>query len=342
MTVDNNFTESFNSWILEARHKPIIKMLEKIRVKVMEMSANNEGKLRSWNGDFTPKRLRLYNDYRVIAQGCVVVFNGDYGYEIAEELSETPCPHAIKALAHKKVELLTEINWFYSREAYLRTYRHKLLPVRGQKFWKMDLSQHMEPPEVVKLIGRPEAKRNKEPNEARKRKGEWSASRKGLPVTCSKCGELNHNARGCYKGKATVKIKAKAQLVMITKVFLMKIIWMLEHNNHLHLCLTLKLDTTVISYSLEVENEEDPLLRPMVVSETQTWLESRNKNPITPMARDKTRKIQLRGDHIGAANSTNLPYSPINFKKKDKRKESKVWEAKEREHLHNVVMMDGF
>lgn len=32
--VDNNFTESFNKWILEARHKPIIKMLEEIRVKV--------------------------------------------------------------------------------------------------------------------------------------------------------------------------------------------------------------------------------------------------------------------------------------------------------------------
>lgn len=32
--IDNNFTESFNSWIVEARQKPIIKMLEEIRVKV--------------------------------------------------------------------------------------------------------------------------------------------------------------------------------------------------------------------------------------------------------------------------------------------------------------------
>ncbi|WMV47622.1 hypothetical protein MTR67_041007 [Solanum verrucosum] len=35
--VDNNFTESFNSWILEARQKPIIKMLEEIRVKLNTM-----------------------------------------------------------------------------------------------------------------------------------------------------------------------------------------------------------------------------------------------------------------------------------------------------------------
>nr|XP_033511381.1 uncharacterized protein LOC117276169 isoform X1 [Nicotiana tomentosiformis]XP_033511382.1 uncharacterized protein LOC117276169 isoform X1 [Nicotiana tomentosiformis]XP_033511383.1 uncharacterized protein LOC117276169 isoform X1 [Nicotiana tomentosiformis] len=31
--VDNNFTESFNKWILKARTKPIIKMLEDIRLK---------------------------------------------------------------------------------------------------------------------------------------------------------------------------------------------------------------------------------------------------------------------------------------------------------------------
>ncbi|XP_069146927.1 uncharacterized protein [Solanum lycopersicum] len=37
--VDNNFTESFNAWILEARYKPIIRMLEDIWVKIMERLA---------------------------------------------------------------------------------------------------------------------------------------------------------------------------------------------------------------------------------------------------------------------------------------------------------------
>lgn len=34
---ENNFTESFNKWILEARAKPIIKMLEDIRIKVLPL-----------------------------------------------------------------------------------------------------------------------------------------------------------------------------------------------------------------------------------------------------------------------------------------------------------------
>ena len=32
MAIDNNFTESFNAWILAARFKPIISMLEDIRL----------------------------------------------------------------------------------------------------------------------------------------------------------------------------------------------------------------------------------------------------------------------------------------------------------------------
>nr|XP_009762227.1 PREDICTED: uncharacterized protein LOC104214272 [Nicotiana sylvestris] len=45
--VGNNFTESFNSWILEARYKPIIKMLEDIRLKVMNQLRNHEDKVRT-------------------------------------------------------------------------------------------------------------------------------------------------------------------------------------------------------------------------------------------------------------------------------------------------------
>ena len=37
--VGNNFTESFNAWILEARYKLIIEILKDFRVKIMERLA---------------------------------------------------------------------------------------------------------------------------------------------------------------------------------------------------------------------------------------------------------------------------------------------------------------
>ncbi|KAM3270436.1 hypothetical protein P3S67_028638 [Capsicum chacoense] len=47
MMVDNNFVDSFNSWILVHRGKPIIKMLEEIRVEVMNLLVKNENKIKT-------------------------------------------------------------------------------------------------------------------------------------------------------------------------------------------------------------------------------------------------------------------------------------------------------
>nr|XP_009609437.1 uncharacterized protein LOC104103255 [Nicotiana tomentosiformis] len=69
----------------------------------------------------------------------------------------------------------------------------------------------MLPPDIVKQVGRPKVKRNREPDEARKRTGYWSRSRKGTHMTCSNCGEPNHNARGCYKPKSSGNVASCSQ-----------------------------------------------------------------------------------------------------------------------------------
>nr|XP_016444483.1 PREDICTED: uncharacterized protein LOC107769754 [Nicotiana tabacum] len=62
-SVDNNLTVSFNSWIKEARFKPIIKMLEDIRVKVMNLLREHESDMMSWSNEFSPQIMQLYNQY---------------------------------------------------------------------------------------------------------------------------------------------------------------------------------------------------------------------------------------------------------------------------------------
>ncbi|KAK6775746.1 hypothetical protein RDI58_026747 [Solanum bulbocastanum] len=79
--VDNNFTESFNAWILEARNNPIIEMLEDVRVKIMERLAAKEVVVRKWKDDgFSPKS-ELFIEYLKISKVCKVSGNGDNGYE---------------------------------------------------------------------------------------------------------------------------------------------------------------------------------------------------------------------------------------------------------------------
>lgn len=115
--VDNNFTESFKSWILEARGKPILKMLENIRIKIMNM-LREKGEVRTWTIEFSPYCMKLFTTYLNIANNsCTVNFNGDIGYGVSEgddkhsvnlvmkkctcktcQLTGIPCPRAIKAM----------------------------------------------------------------------------------------------------------------------------------------------------------------------------------------------------------------------------------------------------
>lgn len=67
----------------------------------------------------------------------------------------------------------------YNKEAYILTYKYKIQLVRDQVFWKVDPSSAMLPLDVVKQVESPRMKRNREPDEARKRKDEWSSIQKG-------------------------------------------------------------------------------------------------------------------------------------------------------------------
>lgn len=59
------------------------------------------------------------------------------------------------------------MNWYHSKEAFLLTYKYKLQPVRGEFFWKIDPCQAMEPPELIKLAGRPKVKSVRQKEEAK-------------------------------------------------------------------------------------------------------------------------------------------------------------------------------
>ncbi|CAH9092760.1 unnamed protein product [Cuscuta europaea] len=82
--VDNNISESFNSWILEARHKPIVTMLEEIRTKAMIRITENKKLSDKWFNNWPPKSMETLLDNKELVVGCRIVFSGDSGYEIGE------------------------------------------------------------------------------------------------------------------------------------------------------------------------------------------------------------------------------------------------------------------
>ncbi|KAM3399092.1 hypothetical protein P3S68_002608 [Capsicum galapagoense] len=118
--VENNMCETFNSWILAARFKTIITMLEEIRCKVMEKINQMRDFPEKWITNVSPMAMEVLTKNGEYAANCEVRFNGDMGFEIGDppytyvvnvkrkqcscrswQLKEISCVHAIAAIHYK-------------------------------------------------------------------------------------------------------------------------------------------------------------------------------------------------------------------------------------------------
>ncbi|KAF3652854.1 hypothetical protein FXO38_15902 [Capsicum annuum] len=145
-------------------------MLEEIRVKIMNRLKEKETEVSKWKEIFSPKCIELFIAHKKIAQLCTINFNSDIGYEMSEgeyrhivnlvekqctcrswRLTGIPYPYAIKAMEYNKIKpnlIKKDISVWYSKKAYLKTYRVKLLPIRGDNFWKILPEHAMDSPDL--------------------------------------------------------------------------------------------------------------------------------------------------------------------------------------------------
>ncbi|XP_060198705.1 uncharacterized protein LOC132627395 isoform X2 [Lycium barbarum] len=163
----------------------------------------------------------------------------------------------------------------------------------------------MEPPEIVKLVGRPKTKRNREPDEASLRKRAWKKSRKGTLMRCNKCGDFNHNeheggeiSQGRKKKTSSQRSRSQAGQNSTQSVNL-------EYEAETATQQSQTQQST--AYGPEIGNEEDPPLRPMVISETQAMLERRSQRVA---ATTGNMEIAFKGDARGVSIPSDLSYSP--------------------------------
>ena len=112
--IDNNMAKSFNAWILAPRHKTIITVLEKIRVKVMNRLGKFHKFPETWLTNISPMALRVLEKNIAKSIKCHIEFNGERGFKISNGsyvytvdmrsrtcsckswmLKGMPCPHVI-------------------------------------------------------------------------------------------------------------------------------------------------------------------------------------------------------------------------------------------------------
>ncbi|CAN1262191.1 hypothetical protein LINPERPRIM_LOCUS11182 [Linum perenne] len=234
-SVDNNMSESFNSLILEARHKPIFSMLEDIRIMCMEQIAAKRLLAMEWKGAYCPKILRKLAGRAKMSRYCHIIGNGKDGYEVryknedrfvvqlelakcscrSWELTGVPCPHAISCIICEGKDPQEFIDDCYTVERYWKTYDNVMILMNGHSAWVPSQYDPVLPPLRRKMPGRPKKNRVRSVEEkevgirrrrrkytdeelmARDKNDSSKMSRVARIMTCKSCKKEGHNTRTC-------------------------------------------------------------------------------------------------------------------------------------------------
>ncbi|XP_025631361.1 uncharacterized protein [Arachis hypogaea] len=210
-------SESFNSVIVDSREKPIVTMLEDIRVYLMSRWALNRERIKNFNGTVLPRiRMKLerrgrsaseWRPYWSTAQTYEVV-NGlsKFAVDLSAhecscrkwQLSGIPYTHAISCINYKGLDIDGFVDDCYKKPAYVKCYDSVINPLNGSDLWEETNFDDVMPPPYRKPSHRPVKKRKRGPNEPPD-SSQFHLSRRGQIQRCSNCGESGHKRGGCKK-----------------------------------------------------------------------------------------------------------------------------------------------
>ncbi|XP_052288575.1 uncharacterized protein LOC107177123 [Citrus sinensis] len=208
--VTNNMTESFNNWINNFRGLLIVRMFEEIRRKTMRLIHRRHEAALGWNNELPPVVRRKIIKGREEARSLSVIFGHNETFEILEDvtkivvvdllkrkcdcsewaISGMPCKHALCCIDAKRYNVEDYVHPFLKKAAYIAAYKHQIIPVPDEKRWPLVLHDNLQPPAIIRSVGRPQTKRRREA-------GESSTFKQSSSVRCSRCDHWGHNKRTC-------------------------------------------------------------------------------------------------------------------------------------------------
>ncbi|XP_019181995.1 PREDICTED: uncharacterized protein LOC109177148 [Ipomoea nil] len=220
----NNLCESFNSSILNARDKHIMTMVECLRIYLMKRMQRNRDKMRNNPMKICPKIVKSIEQNKEKIGGYISYKSNDEWWQVEDDdlklfwvhlttcscscrrwdLTGIPCVHAISAISENGQDPIEYTNWFYSVEAYLKSYEPAILPISSSDQWIKTGAPPPLPPKYKPQPGRPKKLRRKDPIE--KEHVPTKLGRIGEKKKCGLCGQHGHNKRRCKASKENTTI----------------------------------------------------------------------------------------------------------------------------------------
>ncbi|KAL7600142.1 hypothetical protein Lser_V15G22071 [Lactuca serriola] len=212
--VENGIAECFNAIIVDARKKPLLTMLEEIRLYMMERAFNLKQEAENWVGEVCPSVVTKMEEFgedikswHAVPSGVneYEVRNGfqNYGVNLKEkicacrlwELSGIPCVHAQVAILYTNQDPVNFISSWFSKNNYKATYDQNIHPVNGSILWEETSYTKPLPPIERRMPGRPSVKRRRHVSENQDKYSQVSS--KGRTVQCKNCLQRGHNKTSC-------------------------------------------------------------------------------------------------------------------------------------------------
>ena len=209
--VENGSSESFNAVIVDARHKPIITMLEELRLYMMEKLFKS--KLKAWSGNVSPairQKLNVLKDqqryWEVLPSGqnqfetrCAnEAFHVDLEKRTCScrlwQLNGYGCVHSVASICFMNREVEEYVDPIFTRSMYDKTYQFQIFPMNGYQLWPETTFIPPLPPKSRRMPGRPKTKRVRSASE---KLGKHKVCKVGKKVSCGICKGEGHNKRSC-------------------------------------------------------------------------------------------------------------------------------------------------
>ncbi|XP_020101451.1 uncharacterized protein LOC109719288 [Ananas comosus] len=195
--ITNNLSESFNSWISEARYKPVLELLDSIRQKIMTKMDSRRREARKWKLSLVPAALHHIDakskglgNYTICRSSNTMaeVISPDSRCEVilderkctcrSWQVTGLPCIHACAFITSLRgYEWLSYVDPLFTVSKFRAAYAHEVVPLPDKNQWiKTNLDYKLLPPiKRIRAADEPTKKRHK----------------------CKRCNQFGHHAKSC-------------------------------------------------------------------------------------------------------------------------------------------------
>ncbi|KAF9619515.1 hypothetical protein IFM89_007263 [Coptis chinensis] len=203
--INNNFSESFNQWIMDLRDNPVCTFVEKLNLMLMTLMRKRRIKAMEMDINDVVPRVKAIHEKQIF-------FIKEYTYISAAD-------HMFTVLGSHGSRWLVNLD-AHELRAYVKTYSRVVLPIPNDKDWGKPITQVL-PPSLKRQPRRPKKNRRKDADEQTQAGDGHNASQAGAgqnasysqageeqndfePAAkpkqikrCSKCHSSSHNIMTC-------------------------------------------------------------------------------------------------------------------------------------------------